>query len=247
MPVFKSDNSGLTTDEKKQVQTALIKKGYDLGTAGADGVFGSRTEAAIIAFKRSIGFKPTVFVGPLTWDQLMAEKPDTAMTRETLPWIKEAMKVIRLHEVYDNKPLSMWLKSDGQALGDPAKNAWCGDFVATALRLGLPNERFPGPLGQNPYWALNWRHLGVGLMRPAYGAVASISRDGGGHVGFIVGEDAQHYYMLGGNQSNRVSIAPISKTRFVPESFRWPLTWTRPEDFTLPKLTPSEAANPSMT
>jgi uncharacterized protein (TIGR02594 family) len=87
----------------------------------------------------------------------------------------------------------------------------------------------------------------VGLMRPAYGAVAAISRDGGGHVGFVVGEDMQNIYLLGGNQNNRVSIAPFSKARFVPESYRWPLSWEKPTDFTLPKLTPTTAANPSMT
>jgi hypothetical protein len=66
-------------------------------------------------------------------------------------------------------------------------------------------------------------------------------------VGFVVGEDVTNYYLLGGNQNNRVSIAPFSKSRFVPESFRWPLTYPRPTDFKLPKLTPSTAANPSMT
>jgi uncharacterized protein (TIGR02594 family) len=247
MPVFKTDNSGLTTNDKKLVQAALVAHGYDIGPAGADGVFGPRTNAAIIAFKQRIGYKPSVYVGPLTWEQLMKPQPDTALTREMLPWIKEAIKVIRLHEVYDNKALSVWLKSDGSTLGDPAKWAWCGDFVHSVIRLGLPNERFPGPLGQNPYWALNWRHFGVGLLRPAYGAVASITRDGGGHVGFVVGEDDDHYYLLGGNQGNRVSVAPFSKTRFVPESFRWPSIWPRPTDFTLPRLTPTTAANPSMT
>jgi uncharacterized protein (TIGR02594 family) len=247
MPVFKPDNSGLTVEERKQIQRALIAKGYNLGPAADDGIFGSLTKSSIVAFKKSIGYKPDPFVGPLTWDQLMKPKPDTALTKEELPWIREAIKVIRLHEVYDNKKLSIWLKSDGSTLGDPARNPWCGDFVHTALRLGLPTERYPGPLGQNPYWALNWRHLGVGLMRPAYGAIASISRDGGGHVGFVVGEDVTNYYLLGGNQNNRVSIAPFSKSRFVPESFRWPLTYPRPTDFKLPKLTPSTAANPSMT
>lgn len=247
MPSFRRDNSGLTLDERKQVQRALMRHGFDLGPAKDDGIFGSRTNSAIIGFKRSIGYKPDAYVGPLTWERLMEEKPATALTREKLPWIQEAIKVIRLHEVHDNRQLSIWLKSDGQTLGDPAKLPWCGDFVETAIRLGLPTERLPGPLKSNPYWALNWRHVGVGLMRPAYGAVASISRDGGGHVGFVVGEDAQHLYLLGGNQSNRVSVAPFSKTRFVPESFRWPLTWERPTDFALPKLTPTTVANPSMT
>jgi uncharacterized protein (TIGR02594 family) len=229
------------------VQEALLSKGFDLGPAGADGVFGPCTESAIIAFKRAIGYKPTPFVGALTWARLKEERPKSSLTMEKLPWLKEAIRVIRLHETQDNRPLSIWLKSDGQTLGDPSKLPWCGDFVQTAIRLGLPTEPFSAPLRLNPYWALNWRYFGKGLMRPAYGAVASISRDGGGHVGFIVGEDLQNYYLLGGNQNNRVSVAPFSKTRFVPESFRWPLTWEMPEEFVLPRLTPTIAANPTMT
>jgi hypothetical protein len=47
-------------------------------------------------------------------------------------------------------------------------------------------------------------------------------RDGGGHVGFLVGQSADRYYVLGGNQSNCVSIAPIAKSRAM--GFRWPLS-----------------------
>ena len=78
-----------------------------------------------------------------------------------LPWMLEAKKVNGLHEVSDKAALSKWLKSEGRTLGDPTKLPWCGDFVDTAMSLGLPGEPRPGPLGQNPYWALNWLHFGV--------------------------------------------------------------------------------------
>ena len=45
-------------------------------------------------------------------------------------------------------------------------------------------------------------------------------RDGGGHVGFYVGEDGTHYHVLGGNQDDAVSIAKIAKSRLVAS--RWP-------------------------
>lgn len=243
MPVFKSDNSGLTVDEKRQVQTALIRHGFDVGPTGADGIFGDKTNAAIMAFKRSIGYAPRPFIGPLTWDQLMADAPDTELTREELPWIKEAMRIVGKHEVEDNAAIRSWLRLDGATLGDPAKLPWCGDFIETAIRLALPTEPFRSPLRENPYWALNWRHLGRAIYKPTYGAIAAISRDGGGHVGIVMGEDATRLYLLGGNQSNRVSVAPFEKTRFVPEAFRWPLMWQLPTDFTLPKLTSSLASS----
>ena len=45
------------------------------------------------------------------------------------------------------------------------------------------------------------------------GDVLVFSRNGGGHVGFYVGEDTTHYHVLGGNQSDSVNIARIAKNR----------------------------------
>ena len=49
------------------------------------------------------------------------------------------------------------------------------------------------------------------------------SRTGGGHVGFYVGEDKDAYHILGGNQSDMVSIARVAKDRHV--ATRWPNTY----------------------
>ncbi len=104
----------------------------------------------------------------------------------------------------------------------PAKLPWCGDFVQTCIRLGLPDEPFPGDLGANPYWARNWMLLGKETPL-TYGAVVVFSRDGGGHVGFCVGGDASTVAVLGGNQSNTVSIARLSRSRLL--GARWPSTF----------------------
>ncbi len=139
-----------------------------------------------------------------------------------LPWMIEARKVMGLHEVRDNAALSKWLKSEGKTLGNPAKLPWCGDFVDTAIALSLPTEPRPGPLGQNPYWALNWLHFGKPCGE-VYGAVVAFKRPGGGHVGFLVGQDKTRYFVLGGNQGDTVSITPILKSR--AQGFRWPSTF----------------------
>ncbi len=104
----------------------------------------------------------------------------------------------------------------------------------------MPGEPFPGALGKNPYWALNWRGFGV-ATEPTYGCVASISRNGGGHVFFIVGEDDTRFYGLGGNQSNRVSIAPITKSRVPVGACRWPNTFPQ-RPIWLPRLTSATAS-----
>jgi hypothetical protein len=52
----------------------------------------------------------------------------------------------------------------------------------------------------------------------------TFTREGGGHVGFIVGTDARGNLMvLGGNQSNAVSIAPFAKSRAT--GYYWPSFW----------------------
>ena len=222
----------------KKLQTDLMYEGFDPGPI--DGVLGPRTSAAIIAFKRAIGYAATAFVGPLTLAALARGKPlpDTdPINISKLPWMVEAVRYVGLHEVADNAELRKWLASDGHALGDPAKLPWCGDFVETAIRLGLPNE----PVPNNPYWALNWRAFGV-ACDPVFGAVASVKRDGGGHVGFLVGQDATRFYLLGGNQANRTSVAPMDKSRFPKEAFRFPATY-RPIVNYLPTMTSTEASN----
>lgn len=218
MPLTATDNSAMTRAEVRSVQERLKALGFEPGPI--DGAMGPRTKSAVLAFKRSMGLKMRPWVGPQTWELLHQSTLDLG-DRE-LPWLVEARKVMNLHEVYDNVALRRWLASDKHALGDPARLPWCGDFVETAIRLALPDE----PVPNNPYWALNWRGFGL-PTEPTYGAVGSIRRDGGGHVFFLVGQDRTRYFALGGNQSNKVSVVPIDKSRCPPESFRWPATYDR--------------------
>jgi uncharacterized protein (TIGR02594 family) len=115
-----------------------------------------------------------------------------------------------------------WLKRDGRSLGDPSKNPWCGDLVETCIRVALPVEPLLGALGTNPYWARNWLLFGQEVKQTP-GAVLVFSRGSGGHVGFAMGQDDTHFYVLGGNQSDAVTIARIAKSRLL--GARWPSTY----------------------
>lgn len=139
------------------------------------------------------------------------------------PWVDELRKMIGKHEVRDNKELRAWLKSDGKTLGDPAVLPWCGDAVMTALANTVPNLKLTPALQENPYWARNWAKFGFAAASMPYGAIVALTRPGGGgHVGFAVGrsKDGRTVYILGGNQSDSVSIAPVKADRIL--GVRWP-------------------------
>jgi uncharacterized protein (TIGR02594 family) len=187
------------------IQQGLSALGYDPGPH--DGAFGPRTRAAAQAW--------------LTAGGRAAQTKAPA----DLPWMVEAKRALGRHEVRDNGWLRAWLRSDGKTLGDPAKLPWCGDFVETCIRLALPAEPFPSALGQNPYWARNWLLLGA-QTAPTYGCVLVFERGSGGHVGFAVGQDDAHFYVLGGNQSNAVTVARLERRRLL--GARWPATWPTP-------------------
>jgi uncharacterized protein (TIGR02594 family) len=88
---------------------------------------------------------------------------------------------------------------------------WCGLAVAYAvLQAG-----FDVPAG--PLWARNWLNFGaiVEKGKEALGDVLVFSRGNSGHVGLYVGEDADAFHVLGGNQSDAVNIKRIPRARFL--------------------------------
>lgn len=90
---------------------------------------------------------------------------------------------------------------------------WCGLFVAHCVNaIGVR----PPPIAVR---ASAWSTWGE-PVRPCVGAVLVFSREGGGHVGFYVGEDREAFSVLGGNQGDAVSITRILKSRMVAS--RWP-------------------------
>lgn len=207
------------------IQRRLSLLGFDPGPA--DGIPGPRTEAALVAFKKSVGLRARPYVGPLTLSALFGADAPRSLSSD-VPWMNEAGRHIGLHEARDFTRLSTWLRSDGKTLGDPRKLPWCGDFVDTALRLTLPDEPRPGALGVNPYLARNW--LLLGEESPArFGAIVVFwrgSRNGhSGHVGFAVAWDSarRRIKVRGGNQSNSVSDAWLGADRLL--GYRVPVTF----------------------
>jgi uncharacterized protein (TIGR02594 family) len=107
-----------------------------------------------------------------------------------------------------------WLAKLGAWWRDD-ETPYCGAFVAGVLvDAGLPVVR-------EWYRARSWAAYGEGLVLPTYGCLVVFERTGGGHVGFVVGEDERGRLMvLGGNQGDSVSIAPFDRSRVI--AYRWP-------------------------
>lgn len=207
-----------------QVQQRLRELGFDPGPV--DGILGPRTEAAIVAFKRSHDLRARPYIGPITLSLLFGESH--RYEDMGIPWMNEVAKHMGLHETRDFTRLFAWLRSDRSSVGDPRKFPWCGDLVETAIKLTLPGEPFPGRVGLNPYLARNWLEFGVD-RGPRYGAVAVFWRTSlhgslNGHVGFAIGHDPKlgRIRVRGGNQSNSVSDAWLDSARLL--GYRVPKT-----------------------
>ncbi|WP_226017948.1 TIGR02594 family protein [Novosphingobium sp. FKTRR1] len=212
----------------KDIQQALARAGF--ATGPIDGIWGRATIAAVKAFQKQKGLAVDGIAGPQTVAALGAASPaapgEAPTTGRTVPlvWLEEAKHLLGLKEgpgAIDNPVILDWAKDLGQGMYKSDDIAWCGLFVGHCIGATLPEEPLPGGL----LGARSWERFGH-ATQPTPGAVIVFWRvspaSGKGHVGFYLGEDDDAYCILGGNQSDRVSVAWVSKARFVAS--RWPAT-----------------------
>lgn len=146
-------------------------------------------------------------------------------------WMDEARFYLGLAEipgVRHNATIQSWLLRLGAWWRDD-ETPWCGVFVAHCLRYS--GHDVP------PLWmrARAWAAWGRPIGGPVYGCVVVFERAGGGHVGFVAGIDPRGRLMvLGGNQGNRVSIAPFDPARVL--AYRWPAGLPVPDKRALPVI-----------
>jgi uncharacterized protein (TIGR02594 family) len=207
----------------KLIQKKLKELNYYTDTV--DGIYGPNTKQAVMNFQRDNKIRVDGIIGPSTWEKLFKYKtPPKVVTDKDPPWVKEMLSYRGLHEVKNKEALIQWLRSDGTSVGDPSKIPWCGDAVETAIKKSLLNEVFTGNLKKNPYWARNWLEFGENT-KPVVGAILVFGRGSGGHVGFYMGETKTHFLVLGGNQTNSITISKIAKNRLL--GARWPKTFPK--------------------
>lgn len=143
--------------------------------------------------------------------------------------IQEGLKLLGVAEVVgkgSNKTIIGWrdeLNQAGVKITGYSDDdiPWCGLFAAIVV------HRAAKRVVEGPLWARAWAKFGVETREPSLGDVLVFARNGGGHVGFYVGEDATCYHVLGGNQGNRVSITRVEKSRCIAS--RRPLYNVKPD------------------
>ncbi len=210
----------------KDIQLALKAAGYDPGPI--DGVRGRKTILAIKQFQAANGLTADGLVGLKTRELLFTgqapQESAAAQIPSTLPWLEEAHMLLGVQERPgrdSNQTILDWAEDLRITAYDDDDIPWCGLFVAHCVGSQMTEE----PLPTNPLGARQWADFG-GEISPQMGAVMVFWRgspDGWkGHVGFYWAEDDEAYHILGGNQSNSVSITRLAKNRLL--SARWPDT-----------------------
>lgn len=103
--------------------------------------------------------------------------------------------------------VSKWYVSDS--------TPWCGLFMAVVASRANPDKRPERQPPEKFLSAAEWAHWGTGVNRSdaMLGDVLVFLRPGGGHVALYVGEDSSAFHVLGGNQSDAVTVTRILKTR----------------------------------
>ena len=88
-------------------QTELINRGYDLGSWGADGKYGSATERAVRQFQQDWDLKVDGIIGPVTWGYLDSTPVKVTYT-VTVPnlSLKDAEALTALYS-------GTWMKKEG--------------------------------------------------------------------------------------------------------------------------------------
>lgn len=138
--------------------------------------------------------------------------------REEPRWLEIARSYLGTKEVPGAKSNSVVVGFFRRAIGQPMSDetAWCAAFVGSCLKeAGLPSS---GKANARSYLT-----YGVRLDKPRPGCIAVFKRGNSswqGHVAFYLGDAGSSVEVLGGNQSDAVTIARMPKSSLL--GYRWP-------------------------
>lgn len=216
----------------EQLQKALLAKGFD--PKGLDWEIGKCTRDAMVAFQRANGLLDDGRFNELSCTAIdgaaaaLPKAPPGAITptlSKMPPWLIRADGLVGTLEApgdRDNLVILAWAAACGGNIARTYKHdatPWCKMFTEYCLLS-------TGFKGVDSLWALDNRNVGTVLKGPAVGAIATKTRDGGGHTFFVKGRTAAGVLVgVGGNQSDAVCNA-----NFDPASlkYNWPAGYPLP-------------------
>ena len=226
-----------------ELQRQLLARGYNPGPL--DGVSGPKTDAAIIAFKKSRGLRPRAYVGPVTENLLFNTGVKNVSTRngKSPPWMVIARSLEGTREIagrkHNPKILAMWKRAKLPFTDD--ETPWCAGFVGACLeQAGFRSTRSAAARSYE-----RWEY-GTRLRKPVADCIVVFWRGKragwSGHVGFVDSIDQQGRLMvLGGNQGNAVNVKPFNRARLV--GYFWPKGFPLPENSGLNRIVSHDASS----
>lgn len=133
-------------------------------------------------------------------------------------WEEEAKNLVEtgtnkeIQKYFDNTPYENDMKNGTK---NESQISWCASFVNWVME----NNGMDG-VDSDSNWdsvrALKWADWknGKKIDNPVYGAMAVKKRNGGGHIGFVVGKKGNKLVILGGNQGNKLNAVTYEKSAF---------------------------------
>lgn len=261
---------GSRGDKVLELQQKLTLIHADVG--GVDGVFGRKTVDAVKQFQREHGLTVDGVVGSKTADALGLDL--TPAPQDTVPftpkpagpvasakpqpvsgeptWLVVARGEIGQAEIAgkQHNPRIIEYHASTSLKAKDDETAWCSSFVNWCVTKA-------GFKGTNNAGAASWVSWGVpgtaraGTITVLYNASAANSSlsTSGNHVGFLIEESDTHYKLLGGNQSNQVTVTNFKKSSWRLKAYRWPADAGSPavptQNKTATKSTTTSATSPS--
>ena len=187
-----------------------------------DGLAGKKTNKAIEDF------------GVDRLRQVISIRLEDNSTLEYINIAKGETGTVEWHGEADNPEVMKYHHSVATWFEDD-ETPWCASYVNWVMEEA-------GYTTVNSARALDWLKFGQ-ESEPVFGAISVKTRynkEGqavGGHVAFLVAEDKDYYYMLGGNQADSVKISKYRKQGW--RGFRVPLDYEF-DKYILPKSPQAE-------
>ncbi|NMG32503.1 TIGR02594 family protein [Aromatoleum evansii] len=234
--------------EVVRLRGLLAAVGFLGAPSSAAETFDDELDRAVKEFQKENALSFDGVVGPATWLKLTNEPHKLPLAFSTPVWMRYAIHEIGITELagtgQDNPRIGEYQRETGATPDDEIP--WCSSFANWVMkRAGIK------PSGSAV--ASSWREWEVDT--PArYGAVIVVLQVGkpipgrngpGAHVGFLVRETADRYFVIGGNQGKE-GAGSVCLTAFPKSSWRC-LAMRWPKEEGVIEVPPQSAAAPEDT